>query len=98
MRDHIGFARLISQISILRGSMLNNYDVRDIATTLDEMAASASSDSVNRLLSAMKDGRKIEAIKEYRSITGMGLKESKDAVEMYSVPVPLPSDLATDAA
>lgn len=36
---------------------------------------------VNELLKAMKDGRKIEAIKAYRSLTGLGLKESKDAVE-----------------
>ena len=30
---------------------------------------------VNELLKAMKDGRKIEAIKAYRSLTGLGLKE-----------------------
>lgn len=92
MRDQIGFARLISQITVLRGSGLDPYDIRNIAVTLDEFTASASADSVNRLLSAMKRGQKIEAIREYRAITGMGLKESKDAIEMYSVPAVPSSD------
>jgi large subunit ribosomal protein L7/L12 len=34
-----------------------------------------------RVLALMTDGRKIEAIKLYRDITGAGLKEAKDAVE-----------------
>jgi hypothetical protein len=39
-------------------------------------------------ISALKDGRKIEAIKITRSETGMGLKESKEAVERYVASVP----------
>lgn len=36
------------------------------------------------LMKHMAEGtNKIEAIKEYRAITGLGLKESKDAVERY---------------
>jgi large subunit ribosomal protein L7/L12 len=34
-----------------------------------------------RVLALVTDGRKIEAIKLYRDITGAGLKEAKDAVE-----------------
>ena len=30
-----------------------------------------------------RNGKKIEAIKSHRSRTGMGLKESKDAIEKY---------------
>jgi hypothetical protein len=30
---------------------------------------------------AVRDGRKIEAIKRYREATGVGLKEAKDAIE-----------------
>lgn len=82
MKDGIGFARLISQFTALRGSMMNEHEIRDIAFTVEGFAASASSESLDRLLSAMRNGRKIDAIKEYRSITGAGLKESKDAVEM----------------
>lgn len=35
------------------------------------------------LLRALRDERKIDAIKAYRVITGQGLKESKDAVEAF---------------
>ncbi len=37
--------------------------------------------NVIELLRCMATGRKIEAIKLYRSITGYGLKEAKDAIE-----------------
>ena len=36
-----------------------------------------------KLLNALKSGKKIEAIKVYREITGKGLKESKQAVEKF---------------
>lgn len=42
------------------------------------------------LFDAMIEGKKIDAIREHRSLTGMGLKESKDEVErlmgMFAVP------------
>jgi len=34
-----------------------------------------------RILASIRKSRKIEAIKEFRELTGLGLKESKDAVE-----------------
>ena len=34
-------------------------------------------------ITALEQGKKIEAIKYYREATGMGLKDSKDAVERY---------------
>lgn len=36
---------------------------------------------VHDLMNAMAQGRKIEAIKAHRTMTGFGLKESKDVVE-----------------
>jgi ribosomal protein L7/L12 len=36
---------------------------------------------VHDLMSAMANGRLIDAIKAHRSLTGSGLKESKEAVE-----------------
>lgn len=36
------------------------------------------------LLASIKQGKKIEAIRAYRQMTGKGLKESKDIIEMYS--------------
>lgn len=36
---------------------------------------------VLEMLAAMRDGKKIEAIKYCRTLTGYGLKESKDLIE-----------------
>ena len=88
MRDPIAFARLISQITHVTREILEEFTIKEIAVTVDSFSAGASISSINQLLAAMRDGRKIEAIKEYRSLTGMGLKESKDAVEMYWNPIP----------
>ncbi len=41
-------------------------------------------DHIDAILRCLRDGKKIEAIKEYRSATGRGLKESKDAIEIVS--------------
>jgi sugar lactone lactonase YvrE len=43
-------------------------------------------------------GKKIEAIKVYREITGMGLKESKDAVEAIEAGRPVTLDLGTQVS
>jgi ribosomal protein L7/L12 len=40
-----------------------------------------SPDTTQEILAAMRKGNKIEAIKIYRNATGLGLKESKDAIE-----------------
>ncbi len=45
------------------------------------MSNSDPIDQAERIKEALFQGRKIEAIKLYRQQTGMGLKESKDAVE-----------------
>src|SRR3989304_1332236 len=34
------------------------------------------------VMELVQEGKKIEAIKRYRELTGLGLKESKDAIEM----------------
>lgn len=41
------------------------------------------------VFNAIKSGLKIEAIKQVRSVTGWGLKESKDAVEQVFEPLAL---------
>jgi hypothetical protein len=40
-----------------------------------------SETAMNSLTEALLQGRKIEAIKIYRSCTGLGLKEAKEAIE-----------------
>ncbi|MFJ7155165.1 ribosomal protein L7/L12 [Streptomyces sp. NPDC101118] len=39
---------------------------------------------LDRVRALLRDGKKIEAIKVYRELTGEGLKEAKDAVEKLS--------------
>lgn len=41
----------------------------------------------SELLALLKEGQKIEAIKKCREATGLGLKESKEAVERYAAQV-----------
>ena len=44
-------------------------------------APSKSLSSEQDIIDALKDGNKIEAIKHYRYVHGVGLKEAKQAVE-----------------
>jgi ribosomal protein L7/L12 len=48
-------------------------------------------DLEDRVRSLLSQGRKIEAIKEYRGATGAGLKAAKDAVEALERGQPLPT-------
>ena len=45
------------------------------------MAPALTPEQKNELIEVIKTGRKIEAIKMHREVTGQGLKESKEAVE-----------------
>ena len=50
----------------------------------EDAADSADSEPLSldgRVIALVREGRKIEAIKLYRDLTGAGLKEAKDAVE-----------------
>lgn len=49
------------------------------------MSTSLSDVQINAISDALRGGNKIEAIKLYREATGLGLKESKDAVEALEV-------------
>lgn len=86
------FARLISSISSVTGYDFTEHQINGIDDIIDfepparlsdilPVAPKVSETSVNDLLSAVKKGEKINAIKAYRVLTGSGLKESKDAVE-----------------
>lgn len=84
------FARLIAHIQCLMGSgkKLAAYDIEDIDNIIDfdvpqPEKAHVSSANVDDMLKSIADNRKIDAIKAYRHLTGLGLKESKDAIEAY---------------
>jgi ribosomal protein L7/L12 len=88
--------KLVSRITNMANRPLDGYEIEDIldlvnvinpppqvapyvpAPTADINFASGS---LYDLMSAIANGRKIDAIKAYRLLTGYGLKESKDAVE-----------------
>lgn len=56
-----------------------------------DSAAGLPASKTNGVREALRSGNKIEAIKIYREATGLGLKESKDAVEILEVEMGLRS-------
>jgi ribosomal protein L7/L12 len=79
------------QVSEIYENLLNRVIALSLALDSERTAritaeSKASERSVNvgdvyTLMSAMASDRTFDAIKAYRNLTGMGLKESKDAVE-----------------
>ncbi len=57
-------------------------------------AKQLTSDAMSQVEEFILRGKKIEAIKAYREATGMGLKESKDAVEALQRKLMNPSNSA----
>src|SRR5271167_2269970 len=92
--DKIAFAALIGFIARRIGPLDNPDDVQALDDMIDFqvptpepfVVPSASCSDVDTLLSAFSQagiGKKIEAIKAYRSLTGAYLKEAKEAIERY---------------
>lgn len=88
--DKIRFAILINFISARTGKEFTTQEIEDLHTLtmpppltpgLDR--AIVSEQIVCKLMDAMKCQQKIEAIKAYRCLTNVGLREAKDAVEKY---------------
>lgn len=92
--DKIKFAQLIAAI-VRSGADLDVYQIGDFDRMITEgmpqpKPVGVSPLNVDELLRLMAEGQyKIEAIKCYRALTGVGLKESKDAVEKYWVSKPM---------
>jgi ribosomal protein L7/L12 len=61
--------RRVARVEHKLDLILGHLGLRDDDPRLDEVLALA------------RDGKKIQAIKVYREVTGVGLKEAKDAVE-----------------
>src|SRR5882724_7397412 len=89
--DKIKFARLVAYLSRngfdgYQSNIEAIDDMIDIEVPMPIEHHYPKNDDVERLMALMAEGtHKIEAIKHHRNITGMGLKESKDAVERYWV-------------
>lgn len=87
--DKIRFASLIGFISCRYALTVTQDDMREIDEIIDidvpvaDVAYPANND-IDMLMFLMSQGtQKIEAIKVHRKLTGMGLKDSKDAIEKY---------------
>lgn len=88
--DKIKFAEVVkfivemqpqNHLDIVELDNLIDIDVEPVSTELVDV------EKVNELLRCMQErltGGFISAIKAYRALTGVGLKESKDAIEKYS--------------
>jgi ribosomal protein L7/L12 len=101
--DKIKFAKLIAFISYASGYDFSsdvNYidDLIDVDAEPNRIYPQIS--DINRLMELMAAGQhKIEAIKQYRTLTGLGLKESKEQVEKYwaNKPVDMLANLGQEA-
>lgn len=99
--DHIKFAQLVANIAKQHAISFTTDELTDMLATIeagtaqsetkyepathDQIVAEAGR-QVQDMLSAMHNYNKIEAIKACRMLTGIGLKEAKDAIEMAMNP------------
>ncbi|MFE7773506.1 ribosomal protein L7/L12 [Streptomyces sp. NPDC057445] len=81
---------LIVVVGILSGSLetrLSRMDrklsrlERKVDLVLDHLGIHETDPQLDQVAALVREGKKIEAIKVHRKITGDGLKEAKDAVE-----------------
>lgn len=84
----VGFGTLMSYIGRMVESQLSNHAVEHVAALVEECLpkqepVKANAGEIDEMLKAIREGKKIDAIKWYRSLTGYGLKESKEAIERY---------------
>lgn len=83
----IGVAMLMILVSVI--SQLRN-DLMRMRSTLDRIAEKIGvPDIVNKeekeeLMRFISEGKEVEAIKKYRIITGLGLKEAKEYIDQLS--------------
>lgn len=84
--------KLVSLASAAGGRQLDEYEIDRISIYVDEAVEAAKAPNpvycdwriLSELLKEMAVGqKKIECIKLYRQLTGVGLKEAKDEVEKY---------------
>ena len=76
--EKIKFAQLIAWLARTTGHNFDSYEIREIDGII---AHPADRDAVIEMIASMASGQFITAIKNYRAITGYGLKESKEAIE-----------------
>ncbi len=105
MTVNIGkFGAFMSWLSNQTRCSFSNEDCVDIAAMINNMVdiqpiqpIKTNCAEIDQLMMLMVEGtRKIEAIKCHRQLTGLGLNESKDAVEKYWKPNTAPFKIDSD--
>lgn len=82
-----GIGAILSLLSVI--SQLRN-DVSRINITLDKIAkqVGVTDTAIQNIDGELKDlisqGKKVKAIKKYRMVTGIGLKEAKEYIDLLS--------------
>ena len=76
--------RKVSELYERLGQAEPNFGGGGGLTFASDQPASMAAAEDPRLLGEIEAGREIQAIKLYRELTGVGLKEAKDAVESIS--------------
>jgi ribosomal protein L7/L12 len=75
----LGIASLQSRISQADRRVARVEHKLDLV--LDHLGLREDDPRLDEVIALARDGKKIQAIKVYREVTGVGLKEAKDAVE-----------------
>ena len=81
--NHLAFAQIVSWVSAFGSRAMDADDIRSLEEMAKRLGSGMSSDAARDLLKAMQDGKKIEAIKAFRTLTNATLIDSKCAVETY---------------
>ena len=87
----IKFAHFMAYLGYLRGQggTFHHHETSDVYVMITDMMAEQKPDYVYNhgllieMLTAMKSDRRIDAIKAHRAMSGFGLKESKEFIEMH---------------
>lgn len=87
--NNIAFGRLINVLTIWGMRELELHEMINLEQLVEPVQVplvektTVSEQAVCALLDGMNKKEKIDAIKAYRVLTNVGLKEAKDAVERY---------------
>lgn len=82
---NINEAMVISFVTSLIDRMLSESEIGFLLGFVKTVSNSYSNTELETLMDAMKNGRKIEAIKAYRTMTGSSLLDAKNAIERHYV-------------
>jgi ribosomal protein L7/L12 len=92
--------KLGSYVATITGRALLDSEIEVLTQILDEQQQAQSrffsaQYDVDCLLWAVRTERKLEAVKAYRQLTGVGLREAKDKIETHRSWVPLARDVVS---